>query len=149
MLFRSIATSYAEKGIKFSQLTPADFANVVYSEDLEATAWNILQQIRHLSKCLKTAWKKYITLLGVTKQEVFPRLYERYVIEQGKGTERFFIKSRLQKPTMEKVVEWAKRDIVDMHKKIISRLRPSIELETFNDVSVSFLLKIGARCKCI
>ena len=68
---------------------------------------------------------------------MFPRLYERYVIEQGKGTERFFIKSRLQKPTMEKVVEWAKRDIVDMHKKIISRLRPSIELETFNDVSVS------------
>jgi hypothetical protein len=68
---------------------------------------------------------------------VFAGLYARYLVEQGKGTERFFIKSILVKPTIENAIEWAARDVQGMHKKIIDRLRPNIELESFNEVTVN------------
>ena len=67
---------------------------------------------------------------------MFAGLYARYLVEQAKGTERFFIKSILVKPTMENAIEWAARDVQGMHKKIIDRVRPNIELESFNEVTV-------------
>lgn len=116
----------------------AEFARFVYSDSPESSAWNILQQIRHLSKCVKAAWKKYLWLVGIAQQRVFAGLYARYLVEQAKGTERFFIKSILPKPTMENAIEWANKDIQGMHKKIVDRLRPNIELESFNEVTVIF-----------
>lgn len=133
---RSVVQKPTGSSAKTLPLTAADFVKAVYSGNSESSAWNILQQIQHLSRCVKSAWKQYLWLVGIAQKKVFSGLYSRYLVEQRKGIERFFIKSILIKPTMETAIEWASRDVKGMHKKIVDRLRPNIELETFNEVTV-------------
>ena len=114
-----------------------DFVTAVYSDDPEITALNILQQIKHISNCLKAAWKKYIILVGNEKHQVFSRLYERYLLEQSKGTNSFFIKSIVSKPTIEGIIDWTNNNVIETHKKIIDKIRPNLKSQSFKEITVN------------